>query len=147
MKKLFHVYFFIVYFIVMLENSAPFSLNFPSPMTYSSKKRSCHIAPSSQPHSRTNKIPLETSVQFPITITVCKHWSNFVICSPSSRDCGGVSHPQRHSYYGFRLCGTKSLSQNFDLLTLGKNERGRSEERRVGKECSEPCRSRWSPYH
>ena len=27
----------------------------------------------------------------------------------------------------------------------GKAER--SEERRVGKECSEPCRSRWSPYH
>ena len=25
--------------------------------------------------------------------------------------------------------------------------RSRSEERRVGKECSEPCRSRWSPYH
>ena len=24
---------------------------------------------------------------------------------------------------------------------------GRSEERRVGKECSSPCRSRWSPYH
>nr|WP_174531325.1 hypothetical protein [Micromonospora maritima] len=23
----------------------------------------------------------------------------------------------------------------------------RSEERRVGKECSERCRSRWSPYH
>ena len=22
-----------------------------------------------------------------------------------------------------------------------------TEERRVGKECSEPCRSRWSPYH
>ena len=27
------------------------------------------------------------------------------------------------------------------------NENPRSEERRVGKECSEPCRSRWSPYH
>ena len=25
--------------------------------------------------------------------------------------------------------------------------RRRSEERRVGKECSSPCRSRWSPYH
>ena len=25
--------------------------------------------------------------------------------------------------------------------------RGRSEERRVGKECSLTCRSRWSPYH
>ena len=24
---------------------------------------------------------------------------------------------------------------------------GRSEERRVGKECIPPCRSRWSPYH
>ena len=24
---------------------------------------------------------------------------------------------------------------------------GRSEERRVGKECSVTCRSRWSPYH
>src|SRR6187397_3482365 len=25
--------------------------------------------------------------------------------------------------------------------------RARSEERRVGKECCTPCRSRWSPYH
>ena len=24
---------------------------------------------------------------------------------------------------------------------------GRSEERRVGKECLHACRSRWSPYH
>ena len=24
---------------------------------------------------------------------------------------------------------------------------GSSEERRVGKECCTPCRSRWSPYH
>ena len=24
---------------------------------------------------------------------------------------------------------------------------GRSEERRVGKECNGQCRSRWSPYH
>ena len=26
-------------------------------------------------------------------------------------------------------------------------EQHRSEERRVGKECDIPCRSRWSPYH
>src|SRR3546814_12061893 len=26
-------------------------------------------------------------------------------------------------------------------------EEGRSEERRVGKECVRTCRSRWSPYH
>src|SRR3546814_5923865 len=29
---------------------------------------------------------------------------------------------------------------------LGENRR-RSEERRVGKECVSTCRSRWSPYH
>ena len=32
-------------------------------------------------------------------------------------------------------------------LGIGDWGLGRSEERRVGKECSEPCRSRWSPYH
>ena len=29
----------------------------------------------------------------------------------------------------------------------GGMQDGRSEERRVGKECEVPCRSRWSPYH
>ena len=27
------------------------------------------------------------------------------------------------------------------------NKLGRSEERRVGKECTSWCRSRWAPYH
>ena len=35
------------------------------------------------------------------------------------------------------LAGDVSLSQSM----------ARSEERRVGKECIPPCRSRWSPYH
>ena len=29
----------------------------------------------------------------------------------------------------------------------GREREGRSEERRVGKECLRLCRSRWSPYH
>ena len=29
----------------------------------------------------------------------------------------------------------------------GRTVPGRSEERRVGKECLRLCRSRWSPYH
>src|SRR3546814_3466421 len=29
----------------------------------------------------------------------------------------------------------------------GRITHGRSEERRVGKECVSTCRSRWSPYH
>ena len=114
---IFSLFFFC---IVMLENPASLSLNFSSPMKYSSKKRSSHIVPSPQSHPQIKKIPLKTSVHFPITITVCKHWSKFVNCSPSPRNCGGVSHPQRHSYYGFRLSRTKWLSQNFDPLTLGK---------------------------
>src|SRR3546814_19678959 len=31
--------------------------------------------------------------------------------------------------------------------TEGGPDSGRSEERRVGKECVSTCRSRWSPYH
>ena len=37
------------------------------------------------------------------------------------------------------------VAQGF--ATVIEDEPGRSEERRVGKECSSPCRSRWSPYH
>ena len=33
------------------------------------------------------------------------------------------------------------------ILTTAGTALGRSEERRVGKECSLTCRSRWSPYH
>ena len=125
-KRTFPCLFFHCFFKVILENPAPFSLNFCSPMTYFSIGRSSHIAPSPQtPHTKPKKNPLKTSVHFPITITICKHWPKFVTCSPSPRDFGGVSHPQRHSYYGFWLWGTKWLSQNFDLLTLEKNERGR----------------------
>ena len=42
------------------------------------------------------------------------------------------------------------LYQLKPLLSNGSivgTERVRSEERRVGKECTEQCRSRWSPYH
>ena len=38
------------------------------------------------------------------------------------------------------------LSGGFPVARDPKNGR-RSEERRVGKECIPPCRSRWSPYH
>ena len=49
----------------MLENPAPFSLNFPSPMTYSSKERSSHIAPSHQPHPPNEKNPPENVCTLP----------------------------------------------------------------------------------
>ena len=34
-----------------------------------------------------------------------------------------------------------------EVQNMAEEIKSRSEERRVGKECSEPCRSRWSPYH
>src|SRR3546814_1759453 len=32
-------------------------------------------------------------------------------------------------------------------MAVGTYKKGRSEERRVGKECVSTCRYRWSPYH
>ena len=40
----------------------------------------------------------------------------------------------------------KAAGVDIDYVTLLKSATG-SEERRVGKECEVPCRSRWSPYH
>ena len=50
------------------------------------------------------------------------------------------------------LCGagaqrTGSGSEWGPPLGRQETEQGRSEERRVGKECLRLCRSRWSPYH
>src|SRR3546814_3153308 len=39
------------------------------------------------------------------------------------------------------------LERAEDAAKPDKDEGGRSEERRVGKECVSTCRSRWSPYH
>ena len=40
-------------------------------------------------------------------------------------------------------CGTKNNDKKADMSSNDSAMTGRSEERRVGKE----CRSRWSPYH
>src|SRR3546814_18093014 len=40
-----------------------------------------------------------------------------------------------------------SLLMASDVTRPGDFKVGRSEERRVGKECVSTCRSRWSPYH
>src|SRR3546814_9008260 len=48
---------------------------------------------------------------------------------------GNIKHQREHF---------QGLSE--DIYDLAKAF-GRSEERRVGKECVSTCRSRWSPYH
>src|SRR3546814_3751327 len=42
---------------------------------------------------------------------------------------------------------TQSIALGLRVGLPGEGRRGRSEERRVGKECVSTCRSRWSPYH
>src|SRR3546814_12175943 len=42
---------------------------------------------------------------------------------------------------------TRALSSREHGRGDGGRTSGRSEERRVGKECVSTCRSRWSPYH
>ena len=54
------------------------------------------------------------------------------------------------AFAGFFLANALNMDANPSVLgaivvTVGAM--GRSEERRVGKECTSWCRSRWSPYH
>src|SRR3546814_2364516 len=52
------------------------------------------------------------------------------------------SNGDRHGY------NVRTLSKNIEFhIPLLHEEKERSEERRVGKECVSTCRSRWSPYH
>ena len=44
-----------------------------------------------------------------------------------------------------RLWSLEKIKENKAKVARAYNKR--SEERRVGKECSKQCRSRWSPYH
>src|SRR3546814_3563422 len=48
--------------------------------------------------------------------------------------------PQNSERIIFESTGRPLYNANGDFM-------GRSEERRVGKECVSTCRSRWSPYH
>src|SRR5881296_3657722 len=43
-----------------------------------------------------------------------------------------------------RGCGNRAPSEQ---VLATRRRSARSEERRVGKECTATCRSRWSPYH
>ena len=57
-------------------------------------------------------------------------------------------HEMVHSVEELRLLVTGMQDAGVvDVAEARIARRGRSEERRVGKECGYQCRSRWSPYH
>ena len=65
----------------------------------------------------------------------CGHGERILVDANRQRRRNGEPRPQR-------VVGVGELR-----LQLDRRRRGRSEERRVGKECRLTCRSRWSPYH
>src|SRR3546814_15474987 len=63
-------------------------------------------------------------------------------CSLTADGCTLVEHATKI------MKQVEEMEQSFrPSLLRGTVTVGRSEERRVGKECVSTCRSRWSPYH
>src|SRR3546814_13258379 len=58
----------------------------------------------------------------------------------------GLWHVTEIGVLFFKLDRIEMRVDGFAKRRLEREE-GRSEERRVGKECVSPCRSRWGPYH
>src|SRR3546814_19811717 len=89
---------------------------------------------------------------FAIRLLLCfQNKSQGAGCIPHS-DVGLVAR----CYLSAARCdpvGTNRVIQHLKLrvfhsiLKMMMEIHGRSEERRVGKECVSTCRSRWSPYH
>src|SRR3546814_3555897 len=73
-------------------------------------------------------------------------WSSDVCSSDLNHFRGGVRARQRTGDRKGLLRRVDDLGRD-TARHLGGLLHGRSEERRVGKECVSTCRSRWSPYH
>ena len=64
-----------------------------------------------------------------------------------AHEAGGRSRQVAESTYVAQAQAAANVKVKDDAPTVTKAVAKRSEERRVGKECSRTCRSRWSPYH
>src|SRR3546814_2146060 len=78
-------------------------------------------------------------------------WSSDVCSSDLHRDHMTTAlHLQAIAAIGIsvrqHLVGLQRRAAVIDVGTVASEHR-RSDERRVGKECVSPCRSRWTPYH
>src|SRR3546814_11910787 len=71
-------------------------------------------------------------------------WSSDVCSSDLSRPGGLRCPPPRSAPIGSPASVSAARAA---ASTASDSAPRRSEERRVGKECVRPCRSRWSPYH
>src|SRR3546814_1157851 len=72
-------------------------------------------------------------------------WSSDVCSSDLSAPSTVLRRWLRHRRPPCRC--RRRTSSSGSPTRCGGRAHGRSEERRVGKECVSTCRSRWSPYH
>src|SRR3546814_6091374 len=81
-------------------------------------------------------------------------WSSDVCSSDLLLETAGYAALRARLEAEGRWPQLKPINITVQFLSAGKNKPTfasaritRSEERRVGKECVSPCRSRWSPFH
>ena len=74
--------------------------------------------------------------------------SGTISSATASRRCGpGQRKCDEHTNQSYDQEFVREDTYNGEVRFSGRWDANRPEERRVGKECSELCRSRWSPYH
>ena len=81
----------------------------------------------------------------PVTSATAENTANYSLASFGSID-GATLEADGKSVL-VTITNGLSHGDGETITTSGVTSTSRSEERRVGKECSSPCRSRWSPYH
>src|SRR3546814_17518727 len=111
-------------------------------------------------------ISTRTDTLFPYTTLFRSHQASSLTMRDSGTSLSGhwdkralprwatVAAGSRRSYGGCLVYHSSSRQADFGHAPGARGEPGhgagavgRSEERRVGKECVSTCRSRWSPYH
>src|SRR3546814_3757414 len=72
-------------------------------------------------------------------------WESVVVFQKQGEEKPRFLAASRHGGYSTHPINEVPMEGNRVKIVYHKD--GRSEERRVGKECVSTCRSRWSPYH
>src|SRR3546814_12582466 len=73
-------------------------------------------------------------------------WHGSGVVGQQKEQTGGIHARVGESIFHEAEARSGFAGSNHRLCSCGSRNPGRSEERRVGKECVSTCRSRWEPY-